>query len=275
MIVNWNGGPELVSAVESAVRFGGRPIVVDNASTDDTALRSVERMARATVIRRAANDGFAVGCNAGAAAGSGDVVMLLNPDAEIIAGTAADLEAALQGSPMMLLGPRLEDAAGQTLRSIRELPEGIDLVADLTRFRSLRQRLGRRVSEGIRPRNPTPNAAWIVGAALALRRTDWELLGGLDERFFLWYEDVDLGARVSERGGTIAPIDSVRVRHQGASTWVRLSRRRRQWLRARGAWRYARNHLGTAAAASIAAVTMPAVAIGVALDVAHWLARRS
>ena len=275
MIVNWNGGSELVAAVESVLRFGGRPIVVDNASSDDEALRLVEQIPGATVIRRAANEGFAVGCNAGAAAGSGDVVMLLNPDAEIVKGTAADLEAALRGAPMVLLGPLLEDADGQPLRSIRELPEGVDLLADLTRFHALRHRLGRRVTEGIHPRSPKPHSAWIVGAALALRRADWDRLGGLDERFFLWYEDVDLGARVSEAGGTIGPIDSVRVRHQGASTWGSLPRRRRQWLRVRGAWRYARNHMGVGVAAAICLVALPAVGIGVALDLAHWLARRS
>jgi len=271
VIVNWNGGHELVTAVESVLRFGGRPIVVDNASTDDTALREVARATGATIVRNARNTGFAAGCNSGAAAGTGDVVMLLNPDAEIVVGTAADLEVAFAETRAMVIGPRLEN---QGTPSIRPAPRVADLVIDLLRLASLRHRLRWRSTPPATMRVAPQGEDWLVGAALAIRRTDWERLGGLDPGFFLWYEDVDLGARVALAGGTIALTEKVRVRHLGASTWIRLPRRRRQWLRIRGAWRYARRHLGWPAAASIAAAAPPALALGVALDIAHWLRRR-
>jgi GT2 family glycosyltransferase len=105
-----------------------------------------------------------------------------------------------------------------------------------------------------------------------MRRADWLRLGGMDAGFFLWYEDVDLGARVHAAGGAVAIADGLLVRHSGASTWVRLPRRRRQWLRIRGARRYAAKHLGRVAAAAIIAAAPLALAIGLALDGAHWLA---
>jgi GT2 family glycosyltransferase len=274
IIVNWNGGPELVAAVRSALRAGGRPIVVDNASVEDAALREVTQMPGVSVVQQPNNVGFAAGCNNGVRAGSGDVVMLLNPDAEIVGGTAADLELALNVSGAMMVGMRLEDASGAPVPALRAFPGTIDLMADLLRIHALQGRLTQREQWSFKPRAAAGQKGWIVGAALALRRSDWKRLGGMDEGFFLWYEDVDLGVRVNRAGGTVAVADAVLVRHLGASTWNRLARRRRQWLRLRGALRFARRDLGWPAVASVVAVALPAVAIGVGLDVVHWLTRR-
>jgi N-acetylglucosaminyl-diphospho-decaprenol L-rhamnosyltransferase len=274
IIVNWNGGPELVSAVRSALQFGGRPIVVDNASSQQAALREVAEMPGVTVARQATNLGFAVGCNSGVRAGNGDVVMLLNPDAEIITGTATDLEQALTTSGAMLVGMRLQDVAGSPVPPIRPLPGAIDLIADLLRVQSILKRVTGREASRFEARAGDRERGWIVGAALAMRRVDWDHLGGMDERFFLWYEDVDLGARVSRAGGTVALVPEVLIRHLGASTWNRLPRRRRQWLRVRGAVHYARENLNRGAVAALLAAALPALAIGIGLDVVHWLTRR-
>jgi GT2 family glycosyltransferase len=96
----------------------------------------------------------------------------------------------------------------------------------------------------------------------------------MDEGFFLWYEDVDFGARAALAGGTITLADGIHIRHVGASTWNRLSRRRRQWLRVLGSRRYASKHLGRIAVAAIVLAAPAALAMGVALDVARWVARR-
>jgi GT2 family glycosyltransferase len=154
------------------------------------------------------------------------------------------------------------------------MPSAVDLLADVLRIDSLRHRAGlpprRRAASPARSGEP----AWAIGAALALRRIDWHRLGGMDEGFFLWYEDVDLGARSARTGGTVAIAEGIFIRHAGASTWVRFTRRRRQWLRVLGARRYAAKHHGTAAAALITIAAPAALAIGLALDVGHWLTRR-
>jgi GT2 family glycosyltransferase len=239
VIVNWNGGSELVAAVTSALRFGGRPIVVDNASTEVAALGNASQLPGVTVIRHPRNLGFAAGCNTGAAAGTGDVVLLLNPDAEIVEGTAADLELAFGAALAMLIGPRLEDPAGRPLTSIRPAPSGADLVADLLRTGSLRLRLWGRAPALRLPLSEPMSNGWIVGSALAARRTDWDRLGGLDAGFFLWYEDVDFGARAARAGGTIdlgalpAPPAPVAAR-----TWRVALRPAPPWLDGRGvSWR--------------------------------------
>ncbi|HUP83129.1 MAG TPA: glycosyltransferase family 2 protein [Candidatus Limnocylindria bacterium] len=271
IIVNWNGGPELLEAIESGRRFGANVIVVDNASNGGS-IGAVQAMPDVQLVRNAANLGFSIGCNRGVRAGSAEIVMLLNPDAQIISGTAVDLERVFAMSGPVIVGFPIEQTGGMQVRSFGPMPSALTLVADLLRFDSLRRRVGM----GAAPAGLalTPGMAWVIGAALAMRRSDWERLGGMDEGFFLWYEDVDLGVRMTRSGGTIALAHGVRIHHVGASTWTRLSRRRRQWLRFLGSRRFAAKHLGPLAVAALVLALPGGLAIGVALDAAHWVTRR-
>ena len=271
IIVNWNGGAELLDAIASGQRFGANVIVVDNGSTRGTisALNSVPDIA---LVRNPTNIGFGRACNIGAAHGRAELIMLLNPDARIVSGSTADLERAFAKSGAMLMGVRLEQAPGKPVPSGYALPHAVDLVVDLLRLKAIGKRVG--ATQPPRPVVPPKSrASWIVGAALAMRRTDWVRLRGMDDGYFLWYEDVDLGAKVHEAGGSVAIAEGLLVRHSGASTWKRLPRRRRQWLRVCGASRYARKHLSPGAAAAVIAAAPFALAIGVALDTALWLVR--
>jgi N-acetylglucosaminyl-diphospho-decaprenol L-rhamnosyltransferase len=273
IIVNWNGGPELLDAIDSGRRFGANVIVVDNASTAGS-IGAVAGIADVQLVRNPTNGGFSAGCNRGVAAGRADIVMLLNPDAQILTGTVGDLEQVFTTSDAMLVAFPIEQPSGDPVPSSYPMPTTGTLIADILRLTSLRRRIAMPRSD--RAVGPTlaPGDSWVVGAALAIRRVDWARLGGMDERFFLWYEDIDFGARAALAGGTIAFADDIHIRHVGASTWNRLSRRRRQWLRVLGSRRYASKHLGRLAVAAIVLAAAPAVAIGVALDVAHWATRR-
>lgn len=269
IIVNWNGGPELVAAIESANRFGANVIVVDNASTTGVAA-ALDSRRDIRLIRNPTNAGFGAACNTGAKAGAGDVLFLLNPDAQIVDGSAAELERAMAESDAMLFGFPIENADGQRVPSGYALPGLGELLIDVLRLNAVRRRLGGTVDRKAAP----SGSGWVVGAALAMRRPDWERLGGMDDGYFLWYEDVDLGARVAHAGGTVRIAMAPLVRHIGASTWNRLPRRRRQMLRLAAARRYAAQHFGRAAEGAVLGAAPFALAIGVGLDVAHWLARR-
>lgn len=96
----------------------------------------------------------------------------------------------------------------------------------------------------------------------------------MDEAFFLWYEDIDLGARVSRRGGTVGIAQDLVVRHAGGASWGRISRSSRQSLRARGSIHYARKHLGSVSALALALASPAALAIGVILDLGHFVPGR-
>jgi len=267
VIVNWNGGDELIRAVESARRFGGNVIVVDNHSAGG-AIGEVAAMGDVTLIRHQKNLGFAAGCDTGVAAGSGEFVFLLNPDATIESGTVDDVPLAFAESGAMELGPRLEHTTGRPLPTLYPPMRSINLLDELLRLSALRKRLGLRT----RP-TALPAAAdhaswrWVVGSAVLMRRDDWDRLGGMDPGYFLWFEDIDLGLRIANAGGKAAMTERILVRHQGASTWPRLSRRRRQLIRLRGGIRFARQHLGWGTTLAVLASAPLVVGIGAAQDV--------
>jgi GT2 family glycosyltransferase len=202
--------------------------------------------------------------------------MFLNPDAEIISGTSEALATAFARTGATLLGVTLTDGYGRPVASARSLPTTRDLVADLLRTRALVARVALR-RERTASKQPRGNGGaapgWIHGGAMAIKRADWDVLGGMDPGFFLWYEDIDLGARASRAGGTVAAAEDIVVRHTGGASWGRLSRLRRQVLRVRGTARYARKNLGPTALAAIAAAAPFALLIGLVLDVVHFSPR--
>jgi len=275
VIVNWNGGDELIRAVESALRFGGNVIVGDNDSAGGS-IGQVAAMEPVTVIRHQKNLGFAAACDTGVAAGSGEFVFLLNPDATIESGTADDVPLAFAESGAMELGPRLEHTTGRPLQTLYAPMRSINLLDELLRLGALRRRLG------LTARTTTLSGGtersswrWVVGSAVLMHRDDWERLGGMDPGYFLWFEDIDLGLRIAKAGGKAAMTERILVRHQGASTWPRLSRRRRQLIRLRGGIRFARQHLGWGTTLAVLVSAPLVVGIGAAQDVVVRLLGRN
>jgi len=171
-----------------------------------------------------------------------------------------------------IFGVALEGTSGSRLNSLYGFPRMRDLLSDVLRVRAVKKVLGKSYSPApvVGELGEPSRSVWIVGAGLAMRRSDWLRAGGLDEGYFLWYEDIDLGARVTGSGGACTVVREVVVRHHGAMSWVRLTRRRRQVLRLRAAHRYASQHMSRGAAALILACGPFGYLIGVALDVIHW-----
>jgi N-acetylglucosaminyl-diphospho-decaprenol L-rhamnosyltransferase len=83
-----------------------------------------------------------------------------------------------------------------------------------------------------------------MGAAFIMRRPDWDRFSGMDEAYFLWFEEVDLAKRVSEAGGSALYWPDIAVRHIGGTSFSRLTARQRQRLWNRSALRYAERHFG-------------------------------
>ena len=277
VIVNWNGGQEVLAAARSAVEFGATPIVVDNGSADGSVDAVETALPEARCIRLGRNAGFAAACNVGVRAGRGEFVFLLNPDAEIIAGTRSDITRAFAWHPQVkIVGPAIVSAAGDLVPTARRFPS----VASLALYQLKLHRLARFV-----PPLRTyfmldfdPGRAGLVdqpiGAAFVMRRKDWETLGGLDERYFLWFEEVDLAKRVAAAGGRSLHWPALVVRHIGGTSFRRLRRTERQRIWNASVDQYAKAHF-TRRGQRILRSTMPvAFALAAALELAEGLARR-
>jgi N-acetylglucosaminyl-diphospho-decaprenol L-rhamnosyltransferase len=199
--------------------LGGELLLVDNASPDDTV--AVARDLGLDVVQTGANLGFAAGCNVAAGKATGDLIVLVNPDSVADEGALAALVDAVQADPDAgPLGGRAHHADGSyDRRSVLGRPSlrGAVLFAlGLSTFR----RGSRRLDPEHGPLylsaddGPVPVNA-VSGAFLAVPRPLWERLGGFDERFFLYGEDVDLSVRAAAAGWQPTLVPAAGYTHVG------------------------------------------------------------
>jgi GT2 family glycosyltransferase len=204
IIVNYNGrghlGGLLTSLAKNPPATPHEIVVVDNASTDGSAAL-VKDVPGVRLIELPANVGFSAGNNAGIRATTGDLVLLLNSDTIIEAGVLDVLVARLEAYPRAAIaGPRLVDAQGDP-----ELSFG-RMITPLTELRqkaivSLYARGFGPVSRWVDRITSTEHVVdWVSGACLLVRRDVAESVGLLDERYFLYTEDVDFCASVRAAG---------------------------------------------------------------------------
>jgi N-acetylglucosaminyl-diphospho-decaprenol L-rhamnosyltransferase len=178
-------------------------VVVDNASTDGSADRA--RQAGVRVIDAGANLGFAKANNIGIRATTGGLVLLLNSDTIVPTGAIDALVSELDRDPAVaVVGPRLVDASGRA-----ELSFG-RMIGPLNELRQKRLARSGDVDALTRQRG-YPD--WVSGACLLVRRADAEAAGLLDERYFMYTEDVDFCAAIRARGRRILFTPAVEIVH--------------------------------------------------------------
>lgn len=189
-------------------------ILVDNASTDGSPEAVRARWPAVRVLAQARNLGFAAACNVGLRATAAELVLLLNGDTIVPPGALDRLVARLRASPdAAVAGPRLVDADG-----VPELSFG-RMIAPLTELRQkvLAARLARRAPRAVsRVRRLTSTERypdWVSGACLLVRRADANAAGLLDERFFLYTEDVDFCAAIRRLGRRVLFTPAAEVVH--------------------------------------------------------------
>lgn len=215
--------PACAAALEPAlggIRAG--IVVVDNASADGSAALARRLWPAATVIENERNLGFAAGVNQGLAAAGGRAVLLLNPDALPEPGAAARLLAHLDAHPVTgVVAPRLLDADGRPVLSCYPFPTPARIVwRHLQVSRLFPNRvLGRYRRVTLDPEAAAPVVVdWAQGACLLLRRQMLEEIGGFDERFVLFAEEVDLCRRATTAGWRVDYLPTVPVRHREGSS---------------------------------------------------------
>ena len=206
IIVNYNAGEKLVACLSSVERSKGvnnEIIVVDNASTDNVAEAIEADFPEVRLIRSKANLGFGGGCNLAASQARSEYLIFLNPDTTVEDGwlegliepLRRDAGAGLVTSKVVLAGdPQRINACGNTVHIT-----GIALCRGLGLPRT--------------DFNKAEEVAAVSGAAFAIRRTLFEMLGGFDEEMFLYMEDTDLSWRARLAGWRCLYSPESVVRH--------------------------------------------------------------
>jgi GT2 family glycosyltransferase len=233
VIVSWNtrellsrcleslAASPLDNQVSATLGEGVRPstevLVVDNASADGSADHVRVRFPCVKLIANTTNVGFAVACNQAIQVASGQYVVLLNPDAEVESKTLAALVSFMESHPRAgAATPMLVDSGGVLQSSCSPAP-------------TLRRELWRLFHlDAIWPYAVYRMHTWSIdrarevdvaqGACLILRRTALDRVGLLDERFFIYSEEVDLCQRLRRAGWRVYWVPRARVLHHGGQS---------------------------------------------------------
>ena len=256
LIVNYRAYAELIACLDSLHRFAGddlEVIVVDHSGVPSEAARVSRMFPQIRLIAVVENLGFAAGVNRAARGARGRYVLLLNPDCLLDGDVARPLASWLDQHPHVgVCGALVRNSDGSVQASARRFPDVTTGFAGRTSWISRawpQNRWTRRNLVAPEVPNAPLEVDWVSGACMMVRRTAFEAVGGMDEQFFLYWEDADLCFRLKRGGWPTIYNPVVAVTHlTGRSS----SRARRQSLIAfhRSAFRYFRKHGGLAARAA-------------------------
>ena len=225
VVVNYNYGDLLAHSVRSILdeASAGAPdvVVVDNGSTDGSAVALRAALSAARTLDAPGNVGYARGANLGIAATDAPFVAVLNGDVELKPGVAAAMLAAFADDERLgAVGPRVLNVDGSVYPSARSDPGLFVALAHAAFGLVWRTNPWTRRYRQLDVDPTLPRAVdWVSGAAVWLRRDALDDVGGWDERYFMYMEDVDLCLRLRRAGWRVKYVPSGEVVHvQGAST---------------------------------------------------------
>jgi GT2 family glycosyltransferase len=285
-VVNWNSGSLVarsVAALQQAAQSGAEVsalIIVDNASRDSSLDFELPTSFRVEIVRSAHNLGFAAACNKGAALCAEPYLLFLNPDVEVepeTLGVAMRHLVEDSAGHIGIVGVRLTAADGRTQRSCARLPTPAGLIGQALGLDHVVPWLVSPHFMTEWDHDETREVGQVMGAFMLMRRSDFVRLGGFDERFFLYMEDVDLAVRAAEQGQATLFVHDACARHEGGGT-TRSIPDIRLFYAMRSRILYARKHFGIAGRYGVEAAILagePAVRLVGALVCARWRQARA
>lgn len=181
-------------------------VVVDSHSStaEEAAVSGLADQHGWCLVRTQRNVGFGVGMNLGVQAArerGAEAFLLLNPDAAIAGPSMKLLQQALEQAPLTLFAPTIYDASGKVWFA------GADLCLDSGETRASSKR---RAGDRVHP--------WLTGACMMVGAELWDRVSGFDERYFLYWEDVDFSFRVCRAGGSLRVLDGAAAIHDEGGT---------------------------------------------------------
>ncbi|MFC6018113.1 glycosyltransferase family 2 protein [Plantactinospora solaniradicis] len=241
VVVTYNSEDHITECLAALARADVLVRMVDNASTDRTVALVTERFPKVDVVVNPVNLGFAAAVNQGLSGIDTDVVLLVNPDCVLPPATVRELVRTLRTRPEVgVAGPRLRDPAGRVAVSAHPFESLGSVLASRFGGALLPVALRRAFSGADRRRaydactgtgtGESVAVDWLSGACLAIRTRLLTEIGGLDEGYFMYYEDEELCLQAWRRGSAVVYVPTVEAVHVGGAssdpevTWPHLYR---------------------------------------------------
>jgi N-acetylglucosaminyl-diphospho-decaprenol L-rhamnosyltransferase len=231
VIVNWNTGDQLrdcISSIGRASQVGfnlSGVVVVDNGSSD-TSFAGIDQLGVSVrIIHNKENRGFAAACNQGATKAEGELLLFLNPDTRLLENSLSEPIGFMcrdENSDIGICGIQLLDESGNVARSCARFPSLKVFVMQALGL----NRLPWWSADGVHmiewDHKSTRDVDHVIGAFFLVRRIVYDTLGGFDERFFVYLEDLDFSLRAHNAGWRCMYLAHVQAFHVGGGTTRRI-----------------------------------------------------
>jgi N-acetylglucosaminyl-diphospho-decaprenol L-rhamnosyltransferase len=264
VIVNWNAGPQLagclnsIAATDRSSFWLQRVVVVDNASTDGSVDHCSIPGLPVVVIKNDKNLGFARACNQGASGTRADYLLFLNPDT-LLFPDSLSIPLRFMEQPgnchIGVAGVRMVNEKGETARTCSRLPTpgifaakslGLDCI--LPQYFSAQAMIEWDHSS-------SAQVGQVIGAFFLVRSKLFHDLRGFDERFFVYFEEVDLSLRAQNLGASSYYLAEACIFHKGGGTSTQV-KAKRLFYSLRSRVLYARKHFGKVSTAIVLVLTL-------------------
>jgi GT2 family glycosyltransferase len=230
VIVNWNAGNLLRKCVDSVIQYGNpfvsNIIIVDNGSNDGSE-SSVKGLSKVTLVCANENLGFGKACNLGERYCSSEMVLFLNPDAMIFSNTLSNVSAFMslgENTNVGICGVQLYDEKGQIARSCSRFPSVKGHLSHAIGLTRIFPTLGSAMKEW--DHSNTQEVDQVIGAFFLVRRELFQVLGGFDERFFVYFEEVDFSYRAKQLGWSSVYFSEAQAFHIGGGISLKVKAKR-------------------------------------------------
>jgi GT2 family glycosyltransferase len=231
VIVNYRSYDELgrcLASLEQSRSHFGQVIIIDHESDLDEASRISQRFPWVRVVECPTNEGFAAGVNVGARQTGSPFILLLNPDCVAHPDAVSQLVRFARTRPdAAAIGPRILNSDGTVQGSARRFPGITTAIAGRSSWLTRKfpnNPLSRHNLPSLDERSAPLNVDWVSGACMLIRRTAFDQVNGMDEGFFLYWEDADLCRRLTENGWRIVYFPGATVVHAGGRSSIHVYR---------------------------------------------------
>ena len=224
IIVNWNAGNQLRECLESIINANRkgfdllRVVVVDNASTDCSIKKLEDLDLQLTVIRNKENRGFAVACNQGAQGSRADYLLFLNPDTRLFA-KSLEIPILFMGQPenkkVAITSIQLVNDSGDVMRTCAHFPTPSRLFYGILGLDHLFPRFFPTHFMVEWDHQESREVDQVMGAFFLVRHAIFKSLGGFDELFFVYMEDLDFSLRARQTGWKTVYLSDTMAYHKG------------------------------------------------------------
>lgn len=276
IIVSWNVRELLADCLQSlraaADSCPYECLVIDSASEDGSAAMVAECFPEVRLFACEENVGFVHANNWGMREADGSFFLLLNPDTVVHPGALSNMLAEMEHDPQIgILGPQHLNSDGSHQSTRRRFPNPAIALLESTWLQPIAPRhLLSDYTMDDRDDGDSYDVDWVQGSALLVRRDLWEAIGGMDERYTMYFEEVDWCQRARQSGWRVRYHGAARITHHGGASSEQVPTRR-QWHFDRSKLRYARQYQGMTLALLLVVVLRLGYLVRMGVEAGKWL----